>query len=298
LLLFADDTAGLKSGANLQQLIDETNVELKKIAKWFRANKMAVNVGKTKYIIFKNKGVKIADEVNDRIVYDDNDDDCPFDASKVTPLVRVYNNSPDPSNKTYKLRGLYLDEHLSFDHHCDIITNKLAKSNFILSRVKNLLPKATLRTLYFSMVHSHLTYCIPIHACTTAKKINKIEKSPKKAIRTICRAKYNAHTADLFQNLQIMPFRTLVKYQQSLLLHSIYYQYCPPALFNTWTTVSQRNNACNLRNADDYYTPVLINEQLIKLPYFVLPKLWNEIPIMKHAPYPVTFKSFYTRFVN
>jgi Reverse transcriptase (RNA-dependent DNA polymerase) len=48
-LLFADDTAGLKSGANLQQLIDETNVELKKIAKWFRANKMAVNVGKTKY---------------------------------------------------------------------------------------------------------------------------------------------------------------------------------------------------------------------------------------------------------
>jgi hypothetical protein len=54
-LLFADDTAGLKSGSDLNELIREVNFEIKKIAKWFRANKMAVNVGKTKYIIFKTK---------------------------------------------------------------------------------------------------------------------------------------------------------------------------------------------------------------------------------------------------
>jgi hypothetical protein len=46
-LLFDDDTAGLKSGANLHQLIVDTNIELKKLAKLFRANKMAVNVSKT-----------------------------------------------------------------------------------------------------------------------------------------------------------------------------------------------------------------------------------------------------------
>jgi Reverse transcriptase (RNA-dependent DNA polymerase) len=109
-LLFADDTAGLKSGANLPQLITETNIELKKIAKWFRANRIAVNVSKTKCIIFKNKGVTINDDVNNLILYDDNDDDFPYDVGKVTPLVRVYNNSHDVSNKTYKLLGLYLDE--------------------------------------------------------------------------------------------------------------------------------------------------------------------------------------------
>ena len=51
-LLFADDTAGLKSGFNLDELITEVNIELNKLAIWFRANKMAVNVSKTKYIIF------------------------------------------------------------------------------------------------------------------------------------------------------------------------------------------------------------------------------------------------------
>ena len=58
-LLFADDTAGLKSGHNIYTLISEVNIEVIKLANWFRANKMAVNVSKTKYIIFKPRGVKI-----------------------------------------------------------------------------------------------------------------------------------------------------------------------------------------------------------------------------------------------
>ena len=58
-LLFADDTACLKSGHNINTLISEVNIEVIKLANWFRANKMAVNVSKTKYIIFKPRGVKI-----------------------------------------------------------------------------------------------------------------------------------------------------------------------------------------------------------------------------------------------
>jgi hypothetical protein len=98
---------------------------------------------------------KINENINDRIVFDDNDDDFPFDPAKVTPLVRVYGNSRDVSNRTYKLLGLHLDEHLSFDYHCDTICTKLAKSNFILNRIKNFMPKESLRTVYFSMIHSH-----------------------------------------------------------------------------------------------------------------------------------------------
>jgi hypothetical protein len=51
-LLFADDTACLTSGPDLKAVIDKANTELQKLSAWFRANKMAVNVNKTKYIIF------------------------------------------------------------------------------------------------------------------------------------------------------------------------------------------------------------------------------------------------------
>jgi hypothetical protein len=64
--MFADDTACADSDADLDSLIIRANSKLKKIARWFRANKMAVNIGKTKYIIFHNKGKRI--DMNNRQV--------------------------------------------------------------------------------------------------------------------------------------------------------------------------------------------------------------------------------------
>jgi hypothetical protein len=42
-VLFADDTTGLAKGANLQELISFVNLELQKMANWFRSNKMQLN---------------------------------------------------------------------------------------------------------------------------------------------------------------------------------------------------------------------------------------------------------------
>ena len=162
-LLFADDTAGLKSGLNLNELITDVNIDINKLANWFRANKMAVNVSKTKYIIFKPKGVKINIEQVDGIVYDENEIGMPKIESKIAPLVRIHNENPDPCNRTYKLLGLYLDEHLSFDYHCDHVRSKIAQSNFIINRAKHFSPKKSLKTLYYALVHPHLLYCLPLY---------------------------------------------------------------------------------------------------------------------------------------
>ncbi len=51
-VLFADDTTGLGKGKNLKDLTAYVNLELQKISNWFRANKMAVNAAKTKFIVF------------------------------------------------------------------------------------------------------------------------------------------------------------------------------------------------------------------------------------------------------
>ena len=196
-LLFADDTAGMKSGLNLDDLIKEVNVEVNKLANWFRANKMAVNVSKTKYIIFKPKGVKIKIEKNNGIVYDENEIGKPKNMSKITPLVRIHNENSDPSNRTYKLLVMYLDKHISFDYHCDHVRSKIVQSNFIINRAKHFLPKKSLKTLYYALVHPHLLYCLPLYSCTSAKNINKIELIQKKTIRSITNSKYTAHTTPL-----------------------------------------------------------------------------------------------------
>jgi hypothetical protein len=58
-LMFADDTFSAKSGPDLNNLISEVNDEINKMAIWFRANKLAVNISKTKYMIFRMRGKKL-----------------------------------------------------------------------------------------------------------------------------------------------------------------------------------------------------------------------------------------------
>ena len=55
-LTFADDTYCLKDGQDINNLINLVNQEINKMAIWFKANKLAVNKTKTKFIIFHAKG--------------------------------------------------------------------------------------------------------------------------------------------------------------------------------------------------------------------------------------------------
>ena len=54
-LLFADDTTFQIKDSNLADLVNTANYELSKAAAWFSANKLTLNVSKTKYILFRKK---------------------------------------------------------------------------------------------------------------------------------------------------------------------------------------------------------------------------------------------------
>jgi hypothetical protein len=296
-LLFADDTASLSSGPELGPLLTKVNNELKNLAAWFRANKMAVNVSKTKYIIFKNKSKKINLHDDEGIYYDDNDDIEPYDVNKVSKLDRIYNDNPNPGDRTYKLLGIYLDENLSFDAHIDHVCNKISQSNYIINRSKNFLPYASLRTLYFALIHSHLLYCLPIYSCTSQKNINKLILAQKKAIRSVCNAKYRDHTTPLFKKTKVMPLCQLITYTQSLLTHAVFHKYSPPSLHNTWTTNYDRNPDRALRDAQEIYIPLAINDQIKRLPFFAFAKNWNALPYDKYHANPTTFKIALTNHI-
>jgi hypothetical protein len=57
--LFADNSTCLAENKNLPDLICYVKAEFKKLATWFKANKMAVNVSKTNYVIFRTKGKRV-----------------------------------------------------------------------------------------------------------------------------------------------------------------------------------------------------------------------------------------------
>ena len=123
--MFADNTFSLKSGPNLQTLINELNKDINKITLWFKANKLAVNKEKTKYMIFHVKGKKIQNYPEVKI--DENEPGLSFREDNITILERYHTSHLNQNSRAYKLLGVFLDENLTFDFHVKHILNKLNK---------------------------------------------------------------------------------------------------------------------------------------------------------------------------
>jgi len=106
--MFADDTFSAKSGPDLNNLISEVNDEINKMAVWFRANKLAVNISKTKYMIFRMKGKKI-DENAPELLYNQNEPDSPIDNGLISVIERYHDD--------HQQKGYYLNLPL---HNCTV----------------------------------------------------------------------------------------------------------------------------------------------------------------------------------
>jgi hypothetical protein len=244
--LFADDTSCLAEHKNLKELINFVNAELKKLANWFLSNKLAVNISKTKYIIFRSKGKKI--ENPPPVIFNNNEIGFPENPNLMFSLERVYVNNPNDEHKYYKLLGCYLDEYLLFDKHVDYVCAKITKSIFCsIKRVSNQLSYKALRSLYFSLVHPHLLYCSLILSCAT-----------------------NA-------NQKRLPGMTAVLYNKLTFVHSIYYRYSPKSLHDIFQTNANRNLNVELRNIHALTVPFVRIDWFKRFPLYSLPTAWNDL---------------------
>jgi hypothetical protein len=287
--LFADDTTALKSGPSLPDIVTTINRELKLMAEWFRANKMALNTKKTKYIVFHNKGKKVDLQGLD-IVIDDNFDLNNPDPHRIHILDRVYNLNPNSTDTSFKLLGIHLDENLTLNNHVTLLCNKLSRALYILRQTKNFLPTNALRTLYFSLFHCHLLYCPIILSITSQSNLNKIFKLQKKAIRIISNASYNAHTDILFFQNGILPLEKIISYCKLMFMHTIAYNYNLASFDNVWQTNAHRNLDMQLRNSDDFVLPPVLRESFRKFPLYSLPLEWNQLGTTKLQRNRTTFK--------
>ena len=102
--------------------------------------------------------------------------------------------------ENFNFLGIIIDNKLNWKAQTDSIAKKLSKTIGIINKLKHYLPLYTLKTIYDSLINSSLNYGI---LCWGFKQ-NRIFQLQKKAIRTITRSKYNAHTEPLFKKLNIL----------------------------------------------------------------------------------------------
>ena len=78
-----------------------------------------------------------------------------------------------------------LDEHITWNEYIKTIGKKLAKNIGLLYKARVLLDKESLKTIYFSNIHSYLNYANIAWASTYFSKLKPINYQQKHAARTV-----------------------------------------------------------------------------------------------------------------
>ena len=89
-------------------------------------------------------------------------------------------------------------------------------------RVRFLLDKDSLLTLYYSLFYPHLTYCCEIWANTTKTKLQVLFIKQKRAIRIINNVGFYDHTNGLFIKCNLLKFEEIVKSKTACIMYKVF----------------------------------------------------------------------------
>ena len=276
-ILFADDTSLFYSHKNKHDAESILNAELSNIAQWLASNKLSLNVGKSKLLIFSNqksnfKGSKTND--NDVINH--------FELSINGETLKEVNYA--------KYLGVLIDNKLKWTNQIDAINLKLSKGNGLLAKIRHYVPNSTLRSLYFSFINPHIDYNLLNWSMAASTTLESIGNKVKKAIRIISFEDSHTPSTPLFKQLNILPFSYSIKANLAKFMWKLFNDKLP-------TTLSA-NFRSNPRTHISHY-----ESRLISLDKFVLfegPRIWNNIPdSIKIKPSLKTFsKSLSIHYIN
>ena len=137
--------------------------------------------------------------------------------------------------------GVLLDENLSWKSHIQTIENKIAKNIAILYKANPFLNANSLKCLYFSFVHSYITYC-NIASSTNHTKLKKLYNQQKHACRIIFGANRCTPSEPLFRQLGALNVYKLNTHQVLLFLFKTKHGLSPKMFDNHFSKNSHPYN--------------------------------------------------------
>ena len=143
--------------------------------------------------------------------------------------------------------SIVLDNKLSWKPHISKLCKKLGRSIGLLYKIRNICNPDTMKSIYYSLFHSHMIYGISVWALaktSLTKRIFLLQK--KKTIQIISNDDFKAHTDPLFKKLNILKFAD----QYLLILSNLMWDFDHgklPISLNQWFT--RIDQSYNTRNA-------------------------------------------------
>lgn len=274
--LFADDSNVFITEKNPNTLKVKAQMVLKEILKWFRANKLCVNIGKTCYSIFANKNKNIPATLN---------------------TLKADNMTIDRTNVS-KYLGLHMDDGLTWETHINNINNDLVKITNAFKIIKNKVTHNNKRKMFFAYFQSKAQYGIEIYGHAGSTIIKKLQTQQNKSIKIL----YNLHprtsTNKIHLKNRFLKIKDLHKSFTLNFLHKYKNNQLPP-IFNDMFTQYTDIHTHQTRNRENYHRPPIRLATADKSMQAFASKLWNKLPReLKETTSYTTFKTKVKEFLR
>ena len=130
-ILFADDTSLFFEAISHQEIETKMNRELQNIANWMSANKLSLNIAKTKFMVFSTN--PYLNEVK-----------LKFEDHNIEQI------------EHFKFLGTWLDPKLNWKYNTNEKCKKISQSLAVMHRIKHKIPSEILRLICNSLIQPHL----------------------------------------------------------------------------------------------------------------------------------------------
>ena len=264
--LFADDTTIFYSHKDIKTLEKTINQELLHITDWLIANKLSLNVSKTKVLLFRTKNESNAQKIN------------------------ICLNGVKLEESVYaKYLGVLIDNKLTFEHHIHQVKSKLVKGNVILAKVRHYAPYKVIHNTYNAHIQPHVDYGLNVWGYAADTHLQDIVSQMKKALHIInFKKKDYPDTASLYKNSKILPFEQNTALCTGKLLWKIANDFID----------SDLNSLFRKKNASSFYLPyrrLQITQRCIS---YKGVQTWNRIPQdIRNSMSPNTFKTKFKSYL-
>jgi hypothetical protein len=174
-VLHADDTSLIITSLNPTNFTNSANKILQDINKRFTTNLLSLNPDKTQHMQFVTK------------------------TSSLIDLQIMYKNKKITNTCNIKFLGLTLDNTFSWKNHTHTIIPTLSSACFAVRAVKPFVAQESLKTVYFSYLHSIMTYVLVFWG--NSYHTNTVFKLQKGIIRIMAGVR-NRVLQRIFQKIQ------------------------------------------------------------------------------------------------
>ena len=230
-------------------------------------NRLSLNSAKTNYLVIRPKYSR--ERLLGRTIHIGN-----------TLLARI---GDDGNTTSAKFLGIFIDEHLQWKDHIAQINKKISRALFCIKQVKHVLPQDCLRTLYFSLIYSHLSYGLLAWGNANPTFLNRTNMLQKRAIRIVSKSNYNSHTEPLFRSNSVLKLCDMHQYESLMFMYDYKAHNLPISFDSTFPLNRDVNYARITRQSEQFYVPRCYSEYARKLPLFNLPHVWNEWTLNESA---------------